>query len=125
MFLANLLHILGTLTLIAYVGRSLLPQFRVDGQSIDEYHNAMPFSVPLYYRERPVIVERPIILRQPMVPETNAAFQPDDYLTDKAIFTSAYRPNPLPFDRDLEYSTGERRKRRRRRRRKRRRRRYG
>lgn len=124
MFPVHLLHIL--VSLIACVGLSLLPQFRVDGQSIDEYGNAMPFSVPLYYRDRPVIVERPIILTQPklVVPGTNPAFHPpDDYLPDKAIYAS-YRPGALPFDRELEYSTSNQRKRKRRRR-KRRRRRYG
>lgn len=132
MFLVNLLHIFCSLTLIIYIGLSLLPHFEVDGQLVEDL-NSIPLSVPLYYRDQPVIVERPIILTQPklVVPSSNDPFSSSNYLPGQTVYApgqtiySSYKPSELPFDRDLEFGTERRRKKRKRRRKRRKRRRFG
>ena len=130
MLFANLLHI--TCTLAIYVGLCLLPYFdvfKVKGQTLDDY-NPVAFAGPLYYRERPVILERPIYLTPPkvFVPNAQSPYQPTDLLSinGQSLYAS-YRPSETPYDRDLEFGTERRRRTRRgrRRRRRRRRRRYG
>lgn len=127
--LVNLLHIF-KLYLAIYFGLNLLPHFKVDGQSIEDY-SSYPLNLPIYYRDRPVFLERPIILTQPklVVPnqpnqnfQSNQQFQPNDYLqiNGHSSIYSSYKPNEPFFDKDLEFSSSKRKKRRRRRKRRRR-----
>ena len=119
MFLINLLYICS----FSLISLSLFPYF--NGQSIEDF-NSFPMNVPFYFRDRPVFLERPIILTPKYVlPNSNNAFQPNDFLNTGEIYTSSYQPNQMPHDADLDYSTERKRRRRKRQRKRRKRRRFG